>query len=225
MTDTAPQDPAPAPAPEPAPQAICFAIYQTSDGAIHQTGHCQSLDQCTSIVPPGYAIVECEPGVSGYTHRVLNGDVVAYDSAASMALMRGAPAEGYTWDPATGVWADSRTLDHAKAQAIARLLAARDALEFSPFVVAGLTYDADDQAQRRIAGAVQLAVMSGMASQPFSIDWTLADHSTVTLDGPAMMAVGIALGQSVQAAFERYRTAAAAVAAATTPAQADAIVM
>ena len=50
-----------------------------------------------------------------------------------------------------------------------------------------------------ISGAVQMASLAMAASQAFEIDWTIADNSTVTLDGLAMIAVGIAVGAHVAA--------------------------
>ena len=44
-----------------------------------------------------------------------------------------------------------------------------------------------------------------MMNSAFSIDWTLADNTVRTLNAADMIAVGVALGQHVNACHERAR--------------------
>lgn len=53
--------------------------------------------------------------------------------------------------------------------------------------------DTDDDSQRKINGAVSGAMIAALSGQPFTIDWTMSDNAIVTHDGPAMMAMGIAV--------------------------------
>lgn len=59
--------------------------------------------------------------------------------------------------------------------------------------------DSDPDSQRKVAGAVQLAMIAQSGGVPFSIDWTMQDNSSVTHDAAAMITLGVAVGQHVAA--------------------------
>jgi len=122
------------------------------------------------------------------------------------------------------VWLDTRTLAQAQAQRWDEIKAERSAREFGQFTWDGSTFDADDTSQRRIQGAVQLAVLAQMAGQGFSMDWTLADNSVRALDATDMTAVGVALGEHVAALHETGRLLRQAIDQATTVADVMAVV-
>lgn len=82
---------------------------------------------------------------------------------------------------------------------------ARDAFEFGGFDWSGYCFDSNAISQQRIQGAVQLAMAAQATGEPFSIEWTLADNSVITLDGGQMLAVGLAMGQHIQAAHGKAR--------------------
>lgn len=89
------------------------------------------------------------------------------------------------------------TLEKAKEQKWTEIKQRRAAGEFSPLLWDGSEFDADSQSQRRIQGAVQLALLSMQAGSPYSLDWTLSDDSVRTMSGTDMVALGIALGTHV----------------------------
>lgn len=109
------------------------------------------------------------------------------------------------WTPQGTEWRDDRTLEQVRAQQWAQIKAERAAREFGGMVWDGSPFDTDEVSQRRIQGAVQLAVIAQAAQQPFSIGWTLADDSVRTLDGADMIAVGMALAQHVGSLHETGR--------------------
>jgi Domain of unknown function (DUF4376) len=115
------------------------------------------------------------------------------------------------------------TLQQYKQQKWRTLINARTAEEYSTFVYSGNTYDCGQQATQRIQGACQLALVAALNSAPFSIDWTLADDSVVTLDGTQMIAVGQALAQHVQTVHAKSRTKRQALNNALSFAEVDAI--
>jgi len=131
--------------------------------------------------------------------------------------------DGFYFNEALGQIIEVRDLDGAQAQAYASLKLAREAAEYAPFAFNGVMYDAGQEDQRRIAGAMQLAMMAGMVNQPFSVDWSTHDNGTITLDGPSMLGLGQALGAAVEAVFARYRAAKDKVSAATTNVEADSV--
>lgn len=114
----------------------------------------------------------------------------------------------------------SQTLDAAKVRAWTRIKVARTRAEFSDFTCAGAIYQADKD---RITGATQLALLAQVAARPFSIDWTLSDNTSLTLDAAGMIAVGAALGAHVTGAFVIGRALREQIASASTIEQVDAI--
>lgn len=114
-------------------------------------------------------------------------------------------------------------MPEARVEAWSRIKAARESVEFGPFVLGVHTFDGDSESQRRIQGAAQLATLAQATGQPFSIDWTLADNTQVTLTAAEMIGVGVALGHHVNEAHGIARTLRAQIDAATTPEQLEAI--
>jgi hypothetical protein len=57
--------------------------------------------------------------------------------------------------------------------------------------------DTDPESQRKVNGAVTMALIAAGAGQPFSIGWTMQDNSAVEHDGAAMIAMGAAVGGHV----------------------------
>lgn len=99
----------------------------------------------------------------------------------------------------------------------------RDQKEFGGFVWNTHTFDSDSQAQSRIQGAVQLAMIAASNNTSFSIDWTLQDNSVITLSGSDMIAVGLALAQHVEGVHAIGRDLRAQIEACTTTQALDAI--
>lgn len=116
---------------------------------------------------------------------------------------------------------NSSTFTTAKVRAWARVKQSRTIAELLPFEYNGDLYDSNKE---QIMGAVQLAVISQLAGQPFSIDWTLRNNTSRTLDAPGMINVGVALGQRISSIFDTGRTLRDQIEAATTVAELDAIV-
>lgn len=83
--------------------------------------------------------------------------------------------------------------------------------------------DSDPVSQQKINGAVTMYMVAAGAGQPFSIDWTMADNSTVTHDGPAIVAAGVAMGTHVATCHAVAIALRAQIAACTTFEGLDAI--
>lgn len=113
-----------------------------------------------------------------------------------------------------------RTIDAALLFTIAKIdmreavMRRRDRAEFSGCNTLLGRMDTDADSQRKINGSVTMALIAQAAGQPFSIDWTMADNSTVAHDGPAMIAAGVAVGMHVSACHENALALKAAVDAA-----------
>lgn len=112
------------------------------------------------------------------------------------------PSREHAWNTQLKCWHDPRSIEALRADKWAQIKQARTAAETALINVAGRTYDADVESQRRISGAVQLAVL---APAGWTIDWTLADNTVATLTAAEVVAVGIALGAQVSAAHAAAR--------------------
>ena len=81
----------------------------------------------------------------------------------------------------------------------------------------------DLESRGLINGAVTLAMLSLQSGQPFALEFTLADNSSLTLDASAMIALGQAVGLFVAAAHAHSVTLRALIDSAPTIAAVDAI--
>lgn len=100
----------------------------------------------------------------------------------------------------------------------------RSTAEQAGLTVAGIgSFDTDVESQRKINGAVTMALIALQSNQPFDLDWRLADDSVVSLDAMEMIGVGVAVGQHVSACQANKNALDAAIALATTVEELQAI--
>lgn len=100
----------------------------------------------------------------------------------------------------------------------------RDSLINGGLLVPGIgTFDTSEPSRGYISGAVTAAVLATLASQPFSVSWTLADNSSATLDASEMQYVGVTIMSKVSAIHNHARAIAASILAAQDYAALDAI--
>ena len=125
----------------------------------------------------------------------------SYVEAGCVVEIPGTPSVHHVFDWAVKAWVDPRSLQDLKEARWAEVRRERDRAEFGGFSWDGSRFDSDAISQQRITGAVTLAMMNAA----FSIDWTLADNTVRTLTAADMIAVGVALGQHVNACHERAR--------------------
>jgi len=125
----------------------------------------------------------------------------SYVEAASVVEIPVKPSAHHVFDWAAKTWVDPRSLQDLKDARWAEVRQERDSAEFGGFTWDGSRFDSDAISQQRITGAVTLAMMNSA----FSIGWTLADNTVRTLNAADMIAVGVALGQHVNACHERAR--------------------
>jgi hypothetical protein len=115
----------------------------------------------------------------------------------------------------------ARTIDPALVFSIAKiemreaLRRRRDRAEFSGCDTPLGRMDTDADSQRKVNGSVTMALIAQAAGQPFAIDWTMADNSSVTHDAAAMIAAGVAVGLHVSACHANGVALKAAIDAAT----------
>lgn len=185
---------------------IDYVVYDTATGEILQTGICPESSFYLKGTQDGQAALI---GKASDLHDYIKDGQITPKGAQ--------PTPAHIFNYATGQW--DLDLSLAKSQKWAEIKAARDAQEFGTLNWGGYTFQCDEVSQRRIQGAVQLAVMD----TGFSIEWTLADNSAITLTAQHMVEVGQALADHVNQGHVRARQLRAQIDAAQTQNEIDAI--
>lgn len=111
-----------------------------------------------------------------------------------------------------GAWVQD--LDPARHRAWAAVKAARDHAEWGGCDTPLGRVDTDPDSQRKISGAVQMAMIAAAAGEAFALDWTMGNNLAVSHDAAAMIALGIAVGQHVAVCHAVATGKRAAIAAA-----------
>lgn len=149
----------------------------------------------------GTVLAACFPTSSAGSHPKdsgwawVTGEQKAWriDAAPDLACERWS---GAGWEPDLGAlralrWSEVKTVrDEAEGNGCATPLG---------------RVDTDPASQVRIAGAVQMAMLSQVADEPFSIAWTMQDNTIVEHDAEAMITLGLAVGLHVRACHDAGR--------------------
>lgn len=125
----------------------------------------------------------------------------------------------HVWDNASFAWV--LNLDIAKQHARSKINTARDAEEVAGFTAYGKTFDSDKTSQQRILIAANTAQVVGSS---FTIDWTCADNSVITLDYAQMLGLPVIMAQAGNALHQKARDLKAQIDAATTLEEINAVV-
>ncbi|MBZ4211551.1 MAG: DUF4376 domain-containing protein [Rhodoferax sp.] len=163
-------------------------VFEKATGRVVSSGTTQLPQSLVSDTLDVLVGAEGRPGAS-------------YVEAASVVEIPVKPSVHHVFDWAAKTWVDPRSLQDLKDARWAEVRRERDSAEFGGFNWDGSRFDSDALSQQRITGAVTLAMMNSA----FSIGWTLADNTVRTLNAADMIAVGVALGQHVNACHERAR--------------------
>lgn len=126
------------------------------------------------------------------------------------------PSSHHVFDYAFKQWVDPRTLDEIKNQKWQEIKKQRDALEFAGFEFESGLYDSDQVSQGRIMGAALAGVDQ---------IWTLKDNSTRLLTAAQLQQLYAAMAQHVAQCHERGRIARAAIEAAQTKEEVEAVTL
>jgi hypothetical protein len=103
----------------------------------------------------------------------------------------------------------AKTAEHGRVNQIV----AAKTMDGGAVVTPSGTVQCDESSRVNITGAV---VLAGLAPSQFSINWTMADNTQVTLNASAMVAMGQAVAGHVAAVHGHARALKDAIAAATT---------
>lgn len=175
-------------------------VFSDTNGRITHTIQCP--EECYDRYE-GYIVHA--GGISPETHYVSGTDVV---------LMGTPPSIHHTFDYATSSWLiPGERLVLVKEQAKQGISDARNVAEVQGFTAFGKLFDSDPRAVQRISVAVQAAQAVG---ETFSIEWTCADNSTITLDHDQMLALPAFMADAANALHTKSRMLKAAIDAAQT---------
>ena len=121
-------------------------------------------------------------------------------------------------DPATD------NLIAAKNTAKNRINTERDRRETIGFPYMSKTLQSDERSVQRITVAVQAAQAALSAPAAFSLTWTCADNTELTVDGAQMVGMAVALATNAATIHGTAKALKTQIAAATTQAAVEAIV-
>lgn len=128
------------------------------------------------------------------------------------------PSSSHEWSDDLFSWV--LNMDMAKSSAKRMITEARNAEEKAGFMAYGKLIDSDSLSVARITTSVQAAQAIGST---FSINWTCADNSVITLDHDQMIAMPALMSDVANAIHEKARSLKAQIDAATTPEEINAI--
>lgn len=112
----------------------------------------------------------------------------------------------------------------AKPEMWAAVKVVREAKENSPAQTPLGPVDSDEKSKVRVLGLVQMAVLANQAGdETFSEEFTMADNTTIMLTANQAIALGVALGKNISDIHKNSRDLRAAINAATTFAELEAI--
>ena len=163
-------------------------VFEKATGRVVSSGTTQLPQSLVSDTLDVLVGAEARPGAS-------------YVEAGCVVEIPSRPSVHHVFDWAAKAWVDPRSLQDFKDARWAEVRRERDSAEFGGFTWDGSRFDSDALSQQRITGAVTLAMMNSA----YLVDWTLADNTVRSLNAADMIAVGVALGQHVNACHERGR--------------------
>lgn len=133
------------------------------------------------------------------------------------------PGHGYQFHWVIQQWQDTRTLTDRKLQAWNAIKAAREAAIDAPLATPYGTVDSKAKDRTNITDAVLMLQTLAALGTPTTIDFTMANNTTMTLTTTQMVTIGLLLGQKVQAAHATARGLRTAIDSATTLSQLESI--
>ena len=96
-------------------------------------------------------------------------------------------------------------LDEVKAEKLAKIKADRNAAITGGFTYLNKPIDSDRDSVMAITGAAVAALAAKAAGIPYSVTWTCADDSTLTLDADGVLGMSITLAQFADAQHTKGR--------------------
>ena len=187
-----------------------YVISDAITGAIRRVTVC--ADANASVQALAGEVATPSESADPALHYIQNGAPIAYPAK---------PSPFSTWDGAR--WVDPRPLAQAKADRWAAMKTLRATDLTAPLATPWGVVDATDEAQFNIVKRILMLNNLPLAQLPATLKFTLADNTDATVTPAQMVQIGLLLGQQAEAAFTRGRAVRAAINAAATAVEVEAI--
>ncbi len=184
-----------------------------------RTGHIERVVSCD--------ISQLSAQFDGDTHAYMQGrldDSTVYIADGIQVTLPERPGQHWEFNWETKQWEDPRTLDDLKAAQWTQIKAARETAINAPLETPYGTVDSGPDDRGNITDAVMLLQTMESLGTPITIEFTMFDNTPITLTTAQMVHIGLLLGQKVQAAYVRSQACRAAINAATTKEEVEAVV-
>lgn len=195
---------------------IYYAIYNKTSGQITQICSASDIESIQHILGSESLAMVCNEGLNNTQFYV---DI----NSQTLVEFPPKPNQYNVWDWTLHTWVDPRTLQDYKDEKWSEIKRSRDAAINAPLTTPYGVFDADANSRANIANAVLYLQTLEQQGTPGTIDWTLADNTTITLNYAEMSSVGLLLGHRTNAAYDTARALRTQIDAATTIAEVDAI--
>lgn len=196
--------------------AIDYCVIETDSsptpGEVVQYGTVPDADSHDAVFGlfPGHVVLGILPPTEGDVY---------YDYWATPPNWHTRPDKPHptsTWDYVTREWSDGN-LDARRGAQWALIQAANVAADAEDLTWSGHSFQTDTLSRERMREAVLDSIIATLAGDPWSIDWTLTDNSTLTLSATAIAAVHRSLAARTDANHQRAQAKWAAIYASSTP--------
>ncbi|EEG08943.1 DUF4376 domain-containing protein [Pseudogulbenkiania ferrooxidans] len=204
-----------APPPTSARECVCYLDAGGGVPASHTDGSWQ--------VQPDWRGLPLWDTATGQPVTILRPGV-APDEIGATDIERADPAtvwDGTSWVPDPMLI--EQQLTYRRTELLDAINAERNRLEAAGFPYLGKVLDSTPRSVQRITAAALAAQAALAAGQTFTLDWTCADNSTLTLDAVGVIGMPVALAQHAAALHTHARTLKAEAEAAVDQAGLDAI--
>ena len=188
-----------------------YTVYDSQTGKITAT-FMSDPETIELNVPSGMEWI-----VGNYDYRL------GYISNRTFVEFPPPPASYYVWDWTTHTWVNPRTLQFYKDRKWEEIKLSRDAAINAPLDTPYGVFDADPESRSNIANAVLYLQTLEQQGTPGTVNWTLEDNTTITLNYQEMSNVGLLLGQRTNAAYDTARALRLEIDVATTIEEVEAI--
>ena len=199
-----------------------FVVYDASTGEIFRWGECQDVDLSGNVT--GGLLLE---GSGTPADSFVRAGAIAAYTAAQATGKANRPTYAATWSNDTFTWTDVRTLSQVQVDQIGALSAAyavaiRQSVSYVSKGGIPQIFQADPASIANVAN-MQLA-FAAAATVPTGFYWVAADNTQVPFTYADVQGLAAAIGAQGFTAFARLQLRKTAVRAATTIAQALAVV-
>lgn len=190
------------------------------------TGICSRIVECPDDMADVQAseseIAFADETATAQTHY-LNGDTLTAYTSEQVASKATPPSYPARWSDTLLAWEDLRSVSGSRDARWELIKSSRNNALVAPLTTVYGVFDADLYSQKNITDAIAMLQTLSDAGYPQSVEYTLYDNTVASLSTVQMIEVGLSLGQRTQQIYATARALRAAIDAATTISEIEAI--